>query len=223
MKTVEIGDGGDISATGATLVSAPSIVEMIVTGAQPEIPRLQEDPRDAFVFNSPTEGKAAEITLEVIKRYERKLGSAEALRDRTFRRALPMRCASLCAPFRGRSKASSKSRASTRSCRPSPTRSPTAPYPFPQIVVLPKKQVTFTFEDFDLASLSTINMRPIEDGIIIEDLRTQARVYLARTLDDPREARPRTISCATSSSATRSTTTPMPPCSTSWPVRLSRA
>ena len=50
--------------------------------------------------------------------------------------------------------------------------------------------MTFTFEDFDLASLDTINMRPIEDGIIIEDLRTQARVYLARTIDDPREARP---------------------------------
>jgi type III restriction enzyme len=60
----------------------------------------------------------------------------------------------------------------------------------PQIVVLPKKHVTFTFEDFDLTSLDTINMRPIEDGLIIEDLRTQARVYLARTLDDPREARP---------------------------------
>jgi type III restriction enzyme len=59
----------------------------------------------------------------------------------------------------------------------------------PQIVVLPKKLITFTFEEFDLDNLSTINMRPIEDGIIIEDLRTQSRVYLARTLDDPREAR----------------------------------
>jgi type III restriction enzyme len=59
----------------------------------------------------------------------------------------------------------------------------------PQIVVLPKKQITFTFEEFDLANLSAINMRPIEDGIIIEDLRTQARVYLARAIDDPREAR----------------------------------
>ena len=38
MKTVEIGEGGDISVTGATLVTAPSIAEMIVTGVQPEIP-----------------------------------------------------------------------------------------------------------------------------------------------------------------------------------------
>jgi type III restriction enzyme len=60
----------------------------------------------------------------------------------------------------------------------------------PQIVVLPKKQVTFTFDDFDLANLESINVRPIEEGIVIEDLRTQARVYLARTTDDPRESRP---------------------------------
>ena len=59
----------------------------------------------------------------------------------------------------------------------------------PQIVVLPKKTVTFTFEDFDLDSLSSINIRPIEDGLIIEDLRTQARTYLARSIDDPREGR----------------------------------
>ncbi len=37
MKTVEIGEGGDVSLAGATLVEAPSIAEMIVTGAQPEI------------------------------------------------------------------------------------------------------------------------------------------------------------------------------------------
>jgi type III restriction enzyme len=59
----------------------------------------------------------------------------------------------------------------------------------PQIVVLPKKTVTFTFADFDLNNLASINMRPIEDGIIIEDLRTQARTYLARSIDDPREGR----------------------------------
>src|SRR6202012_878084 len=38
-------------------------------------------------------------------------------------------------------------------------------------------------------NIEAVNMRPIEDVIIVEDLRTQARVYLARTLDDPREAR----------------------------------
>lgn len=59
----------------------------------------------------------------------------------------------------------------------------------PQIVVLPKKQVTFTFDEFDLANLDRVNIRPIDDGIVVEDLRTQTRVYLARAFDDPREER----------------------------------
>ena len=49
--------------------SAPSIAEMIVTGAQPEIPGFLREERTAFVFESPEEGKAAEVTLEVIKKY----------------------------------------------------------------------------------------------------------------------------------------------------------
>src|SRR5215469_7295887 len=68
MKRLEIGEGGDISPTGAVLVTAPSIAEMIVTGAQPEIPGFGEAERPAFIFNSPEEGKAAEVTLQVIKR-----------------------------------------------------------------------------------------------------------------------------------------------------------
>lgn len=123
MKTVEIGEGGEISISGATLVSAPSVAEMIVTGRQPDIPGFVAEPR------------IEEIVQTV----------AITVADGTIS--------------------------------------------IPQIVVLPKKTVTFTFEDFDLDSLSSINIRPIEDGLIIEDLRTQARTYLARSIDDPREGR----------------------------------
>src|SRR5262249_51629210 len=60
----------------------------------------------------------------------------------------------------------------------------------PQIVVLPKRHVSFIFEDFDLTGLETINVRPVEDGLVIQTLRTEARLYLAKTIDDPREGRP---------------------------------
>jgi type III restriction enzyme len=59
----------------------------------------------------------------------------------------------------------------------------------PQIVVIPKRQVTFRFSDFDLKNLETINVRPIEDGLVIQSLRTEARSYLAKAFDDPRESR----------------------------------
>ena len=101
MKTLEIGEGGDISVTGATLVTAPSIAEMIVTGAQPEIPGFSEQERPAFVFKSPEEGKAAEVTLQVIKRYERRLGSAEALRDKNVQKQIAEEVRELVQPIQG--------------------------------------------------------------------------------------------------------------------------
>jgi len=59
----------------------------------------------------------------------------------------------------------------------------------PQIVVIPKRQITFRFEEFDLKNLEAINVQPIEDGLVIQNLRTEARMYLAKAVDDPRETR----------------------------------
>jgi type III restriction enzyme len=189
MKTVEIGEGGDISVTGATLVTAPSVVEMIVTGVQPEIPGFAKEERDAFVFKSPTEAKAAEVTLEVIKRYERKLGSAEALRGADVQKQIADEVRELVRPVQGTLEGIIEAPRIDQIVQTVAVTVADRTISIPQIVVLPKKQVTFTFEDFDLDNLSSVNLRPIEDGIIIEDLRTQARVYLARAIDDPRESR----------------------------------
>lgn len=189
MKTVEIGENGDISLSGATLVTAPSIAEMIVTGAQPEIPGFSEESAPAFVFKSAEEGKAAEVTLEVIKHFERKLGSADALRNKDVQKQIAAEVRELVRPAQGTLEGVVQEPRIDEIVETVAETVADRTISIPQIVVLPKKQVTFTFADFDLANIETINMRPIEDGIIIEDLRTQARVYLARAFDDPREAR----------------------------------
>jgi type III restriction enzyme len=190
MKSVEIGEGGDVSSTGATLVAAPSVAEMIVTGTQPEIPGFSAEPRSAYIFQSPEEGKAAEMTLEVIKRYERKLGSAEALRDKTVQKQIADEVRDLVRPVQGALTGIVEEPRIDKIVETVAVTVADRTISIPQIVVLPKKQVTFTFDDFDLANLETVNVRPIEEGIVIEDLRTQARVYLARAIDDPREERP---------------------------------
>jgi type III restriction enzyme len=189
MKTVEIGEGGDIPSAGATLVSAPSVVEMIVTGANPEIPGFVAPERDAFIFASATEGKAAEVTLEVIKRYERKLGSAESLRSSEVQKQIAAEVRELVRPAQGTLEGFIEEPRIDEIVQAVAVTVADRTISIPQIVVLPKKSVTFTFEDFNLDNLSSINMRPIEDGIVIQDLRTQARVYLARSIDDPREGR----------------------------------
>ncbi|MFZ5675696.1 MAG: DEAD/DEAH box helicase [Pseudomonadota bacterium] len=190
MQTIEIGEGTDISITGTTLVTAPSIAEMIVTGAQPEITGFSAEPQSAFAFKSAEEGKAAEVTLAVIKRYERKLGSAEALREKTVQEQIAKEVRDLVQPIQGTLVGVVEQPRIEEIVETVAVTVADRTISIPQIVVLPKKQVTFTFEDFGLANLETVNMRPIEDGIIIEDLRTQARVYLARAFDEPRETRP---------------------------------
>ena len=190
MRTLEIGDGGDISATGSTLVTAPSVAEMIVTGAKPDIPGFAETERHAFAFKSPEKGRTAEVTLEVIKRYERKLGSAEALREKIVQQQIADEVRDLVRPIQGTLEGVVEQPRIDQIVETVAVTVADRTISIPQIVVLPKKQVTFTFEDFDLTNLESVNMRPIEDGIIIEDLRTQARTYLARTFDDPREVRP---------------------------------
>lgn len=190
MKTLEIGDGGDISPTGSTLITAPSVAEMIVTGAKPEIPGFVAPERTGFALNSAQEGRAAEVTLDVIKRYERKLGSAEALRDAAIQTQIAAEVRELVRPVQGALEGIIQEPRIDEIVQTVAVTVADRTISIPQIVVLPKKQVTFTFGDFDLENLSAINMRPIEDGIVIQDLRTQSRVYLARTLDDPRETRP---------------------------------
>jgi type III restriction enzyme len=101
MKTVEIGDGADISPAGATLVTAPSVVEMIVTGAKPEMAGYVPQESTKFALHSVQEGKAAEYTLEVIKRYERRLGSAEALRDAGVQKQIADEVRELVRPAQG--------------------------------------------------------------------------------------------------------------------------
>ena len=189
MRAVEIGEGGDIPVTGATLVTAPSYAEMIVTGAQPNMPGFVAESNAKYVFSSAEEGRAAEVTLEVIKRYERKLGSAEALRDTSVQKQIADEVRELVRPIQGVLDGIVEELGIDQIVRKVAVTVADRTISIPQIVVLPKKQISFTFEEFDLANLSAINMRPIEDGIIIEDLRTQARVYLARALDDPREVR----------------------------------
>ena len=190
MKTIEIGEGSEVSMAGATLVEAPSIAEMIVTGAQPKIPGFSEQASSAFVFQSPEDGKTAELTLEVIKRYERKLGSAEALRDKAVQERIAEEVRELVRPIQGALSGVMEIPNVDKIVQTVAVTVADRTMSIPQIVVTPKKQITFSFDDFDLADLNTVNVRPIDEGVVIQNLRTEARLYLARAFDDPKEACP---------------------------------
>jgi len=190
LKTVEIGQDGEVSDAGATLVTTPSIAQMIVTGAMPIVDGFVSPPQAGFALETAEEGKAAEVTLEVIKRYERKLGNAEQLRDPAVQSLIAEEVRQLVKPVQGTLAGVIEDPRIEMIVRTVTQTVADKTISIPQIVVLPKRQTSFSFADFDLDNLDGINMRPIEDGLIIEDMRTQARVYLARSSDDPSEARP---------------------------------
>ncbi|MBA3912391.1 MAG: DEAD/DEAH box helicase family protein [Acidobacteriales bacterium] len=193
MKKIEIGPGGDISLAGAKLVEAPSIAETMLTGVRPDIPGFIDTPRAApMVLKTAQDGRASAVTLDVIRHYERKLGSVEGLRDAIVQRQIADEVRELIRPVQGVLEGVvaeppldiEKIVAVVANTVADRTIS------IPQIVVLPKRQINFHFNDFELKDLATINVRPIDDGLVIQTIRTEVRQYLAKSIDDPREERP---------------------------------
>ena len=192
MKKVEIGPGGDVSLGGARLVEAPSIAETMLTGIRPDIPGFVDSPRAApTVLRTAEDGRAASLTLDVIRGYERKLSSIEGLRDATVQRQIADQVRELIRPVQQTLEGVIEPPldiekivevvASTVAERT---------ISIPQIVVLPKRQINFHFSDFDLQELTTVNVQPIDDGLVIQSIRTEVRQYLAKSTEDPREERP---------------------------------
>jgi type III restriction enzyme len=189
MKTVVIGEGGDISPTGTTLIDTPSFSEIILTGVQPSIPGLAETPQKDIAFHTPLEIQTANITLQVVQRYERRLGSVEALRNADVQTKIVDEVRELTAPLQGALEGVAQTPDIKQVVKVVTETVAERTISIPKIVVLPKKQVTFHFDDFDLKDLSSINHHPISDELLVENLRTGARTYLARATSGQLEMR----------------------------------
>ena len=189
MKQLTIGDGGDIPAAGSTLVESPSMAHVLIMGGASAMGGMSEPPAPVFVFKNAGESRTAEVTLEVIRRYERKLGSAEELRQPEVRKQIAEEVRQFMRPDQGTLDVISEPPRVEEIVAAVTDTVADRTISIPQIVVLPKRQVSFQFTDFDLKDLTTINIRPIEDGLIIQNIRTEVRTYLAKKVDDPREER----------------------------------
>ena len=189
MKTLLIGEGGDISPTGTTLIEAPSLAEIILTGAQPLIPGLAETPQKDLMFQTPQEIQTANITLQVVQRYERRLGSVDALLDADVQRKIVEEVTELTTPLQGALEGVVRAPDIGKVVKAVTETVAERTISIPKIVVLPKKQVTFRFDDFDLDALGSLNYRPISDELLVENLRTGARIFLARVATGQTEMR----------------------------------
>jgi type III restriction enzyme len=190
LKQLVIGEGGEVSAAGSTLVESKSLAETMIlgTGDAPP-PGVKETPPTAYNFRDQEERRTAEITLEVIRKYERRLPDVAELRKPEVKEQIAQEVRELLKPEQGTLEGFDEAPrvddivASVADTVAERTIS------IPQIVVIPKRQESFSFRDFDLKDLTTINLRPVEDGLVIQTLRTEARTVLARIGGEPHEER----------------------------------
>jgi type III restriction enzyme len=191
MKHVEIGEGGDVSMAGAILVEFPSVAQSMITGVRPDIQGAPALPAVPAVLATPEASQAANVTIDVIRRYERKLANVESLRDATVQQQIAGEVRELLQPkqfvLEGLVVESKLDIDKIVEAVAGIVADRTIS--IPQIVVLPKRQVNFFFSDFDLNGLETINVRPVDDGLVIQTIRTEVRHYLAKSTDDPHEER----------------------------------
>jgi type III restriction enzyme len=189
MKQVVIGDGGEVSAAGSTLVETKSMAESIIFGTAPNMDGVPAEAAPAAKFTTPQERKAAEITLDVIRQYERRLVDIADLRKPEVKAQISQEVRELIQPLQGTFEGMDMLPAVDEIVSTVAETVADKTLAIPEIVVIPKRQVSFTFKDFDLKDLNTINFRPIDEGLVIQTLRTEARAYLAKTASDPKEER----------------------------------
>jgi type III restriction enzyme len=191
MKRVEIGPGGDVSLAGAKLVEFPSVAQSMISGTRPDVQGAPAAPAVPQVLNTPAGSHAANVTIDVIRRYERKLASVEDLRDSSVQQQIAGEVRELLQPQKQTLEGVivESPLDIEKIVEVVATIVADRTISIPQIVVLPKRQINFFFSDFDLNGLDSINVLPVDDGLVIHTIRTEVRQYLAKSVDDPQEER----------------------------------
>jgi type III restriction enzyme len=190
IKTVTVGAGGDVSAEGATVLESCSFAESALTGRG-----LNEEDAPSFVFTTSEERQVAEIGLRIIReQYERKC------KDGISMLIYPDMQASLVQDVQDTMAILAPQQTALDLGQNPPDVSRIVlklaenlvelTIEIPEIVVLPTREVTFGFGDFNLSNLETIAKQPMSDDIIIQHLRDEVRTYLARKTENVQEERP---------------------------------
>ncbi|KAA0676356.1 DEAD/DEAH box helicase [Roseomonas genomospecies 6] len=176
MKAVVIGPGGDVPPQGAVLVEAPTRVEAELTGKQ-----LGGGEQAASVLERPEDRAVASATLEVIRGMERKLGGVADLSKPEVQAEIVAKVAEMTKPVQGVLEGLGAGPAPDVAKIVAKVTEHVAAgtIEIPEIVVIPDGAVSFTFRDFDLKNLDSIAYRPLADEIMVQQLRTEKKSFIA--------------------------------------------
>ena len=189
IKTLTIGEGGDVSPTPQTVVAMPTSYEGALTGDWPTFKGVRETPM-AYTFEAPADRDVARAVFSIVRdKYERLKDGVAGLSAPEVQRAI-------VADIRRAREAAEPTlegvvqEPDIEALVAQVTASIAAnTIEIPEIVVLPSREVNFWFDDLDLSGLASIRYQPISDRLLIRTLREDTQRELARPRGGAREAR----------------------------------
>lgn len=189
IKALTVGAGGDVSADGATVLESRSLSDVALTGRG-----ISEAAAPTPVYATAEERQVAEIGMRIIhEQYERKCKNGISMLIHPDTQAQLVRdvqeTMAVIAPPQTTLDLGQKPVDVPEIIRKLADNLVELTIEIPEIVVLPTREVTFGFSDFDLTDLETINMQPMSDDIIIQRLRDEMRTSLERKTESVQEER----------------------------------
>ncbi len=191
MKTLTIGEGGDITPEHREVVSMPTAAEAVFTGWQLALPGHVAEERAAYAPPTPEQVAYADATMLFIRdKYERTLtGGLADLRKPEVQAEIARDVRKATEAAQGSFETVMPTADVERLVAEIAVSVADNSIEIPEIVVLPSREVNFWFDDFDLSRLETIRFQPSSDTILIRNLRTDVQRELARAQEGPRETR----------------------------------
>jgi type III restriction enzyme len=186
--------GKDIPETGRKAVEVKSTFEQIIS-ASPSIKESSPQgtatavvPQQKLLFEKPEERKAAQATYEVIKQYERLKGS-EQLQQPEIQQEIVRKVQEIIRPAQGVLEGIVEQVDVANVVKETTALYQELSIDVPKIVVVPKGDVTCTYEDFDLDTRN-INLQPVAQDILIQHLHENHRYKLQDGSGIVKEIRP---------------------------------
>jgi len=199
IKQIKIGNGGDVNNKGSQVLVAQSVVAAMITPTDSPAPQPSPTagatapvtPAPQPLFTSPAERKAAEMAYQMIgAKYQRHLTKGiNQLKDSAIQQQLVVDVELAMQPAQPSLDGIVEKPDIAKIVQKVTAAVIEKTIAIPNIVVIPMREVTFGYSDFDLTGLASKRLQPISDQIIIRDLRTEAQRELARSLNGGKEER----------------------------------
>ena len=185
IKKISIGDGADVSGTAAQVLESPTMLNSILTGAFSGMDDLSDQPQTPYVFETKKEQLIAQTTLDLIQnKYERQLKRGVAqLQDPEIRKAIEADVRAALKTDQVEMEGLGGGPNIKKIVEVVTEKIVELTIEIPEIVVIPTREVSFGYNDFNLQGLEAIFKQPISDEIMITNMRTDARSFLARSFE----------------------------------------